>query len=135
MKMPPMLSGSAGVIVRLHSPAVEENSTGPLGPTTVNDNARSGLVCTRLKNDVPARRSCRPEVPCHVTSIGAGGGAQTAGVAILVRRTSRVRSPDTLTVASPVTNPLSGAGEPVGLADTVGDGEKLFGGEGKALGP
>ena len=40
MNTPPMLSGKAGVIVTLHSPAVEENSTGPSGPWTVNESDR-----------------------------------------------------------------------------------------------
>jgi hypothetical protein len=129
-----MLSGRAGVIVTLHSPAVEENSTGPFGPTTVNENARSALVSARLKKDVPDRRSRCPEVPCHVMSIGAGGGAQTAGVATLAKRLSMVRSPDTLTVARPVSNPLSGPGEPVALGEALGEGESICGG-GETLGP
>ena len=57
MNTPPMLSGRAGVIVTLHSPAVEENSTGPSGPWTVNESAWSALVSARLTNDVPERRS------------------------------------------------------------------------------
>jgi hypothetical protein len=134
VKMPPMWSGSAGVIVTLHSPAVEENSTDPSGPATVNDKARSAVVSVRLKNDEPNRRSCCPEVPCHVMSIGAGGGAQTAGVATLVMRTSRVRSPDTLNVAVPVVNPLSGPGEPVALGEGLAEGELSCGG-GEPLGP
>jgi hypothetical protein len=132
--MPPMLSGSAGVIVTLHSPVVEENSTDPSGPATVNDNARSALVAARLKNDVPDRRSCCPEVPCHVMSIGAGGGAQTAGVATLVKRASSVRSPDRLNVARPPDNPLPGPGEPVGLGVALGDSGSSWGG-GDTLGP
>jgi hypothetical protein len=32
-----MLSGNAGVIVTLHSPAAEVNTAGPSGPGTVND--------------------------------------------------------------------------------------------------
>jgi hypothetical protein len=67
--------------------------------------------------------------------IGAGGGAQTAGVATLENRTSRVRSPDTLTLAWPAFRPLPGPGEPVGLADTVGEGESPSGGGGETLGP
>jgi hypothetical protein len=134
VKMPPTLSGSAGVIVTLHSPATEENTTDPSGPATVNENARSALVSARLKNDVPDRRSCCPEVPCHVMSIGAGGGAQTAGVAIDAKGTSIERSPDRERVAEPVVNGLAGPGDAVALGESVGDGEPSVGGA-ETLGP
>lgn len=66
-------------------------------------------------------------------SIGAGGGAQTAGVVIDGNDTSIVRSPDNDRVAAPAFSALAGPGEPVGLGDTVGDGDPTGGGE--MLGP
>jgi hypothetical protein len=73
--------------------------------------------------------------PCHVTSIGAGGGAQTAGNAIDANGTSIESSPDRERVAAPVANGLAGPGELVGLGDTMGeDGESSDGG-GEMLGP
>jgi hypothetical protein len=134
VKTPPMLSGSAGVIVTLHSPAVEENTTGPFGPGTVNESARSELVSARLTKEVPERRSTCVVGPCHAMSIGAGGGAQTAGVAIDAKGTLIVRPPDTVRVAAPAFNGLAGPGEPVGLGETMGDGESSDGG-GETLGP
>jgi hypothetical protein len=134
VKTPPMLSGSAGVIVTLHSPAVEVNTRGPLGPGTVNESERSGLVSARLTKDVPERRSSWVVGPCHVMSIGAGGGAQTAGVVIDAKATSIVRSPDRERVAAPAFNVLAGPGDTVGLGDSVGDGESPDGG-GEMLGP
>jgi hypothetical protein len=67
-------------------------------------------------------------------SIGAGGGAQTAGVAIDANGTVIVRSPDTVRVAAPAFRGLAGPGEPVGLGERVGDGESFDGG-GETLGP
>lgn len=73
--------------------------------------------------------------PCHVMSIGAGGGAQTAGNAIDANGTSIETSPDSERVAEPATNALAGPGEPVGLGGTtVGDGESS-GADGETLGP
>src|SRR5688500_2485420 len=118
VKMPPMLSGRAGVIVTAHSPAVEENTTGPSGPVTVNESARSGLVAARLTKEVPERRSSSVAGPFHVMSIGAGGGAQTAGVAIVANGTSIERSPDRTRVAVPVSSGLSGPGDPVEVGET-----------------
>lgn len=135
MKTPPMLSGSAGVIVTLHSPAIEENATGPSGPGTVNDSVRSELVSARLTNDVPERRRICVMGPCHVMSIGAGGGAHTAGIAIDANDNSIESSPDRERVAVPATKALAGPGETVGLGEMrVGDGE-LSGGGGETLGP
>ena len=134
MKTPPMLSGNAGVIVTLHSAAVDVNTAGPSGPGTVNDSARSGPVSARLTNEVPERRSTCEAEPCHVMSIGAGGGAQTAGVAIDANGTVIVRSPDTVRVAAPVLSGLAGPGDPVGPGETTGDGESFDGG-GEMLGP
>src|SRR5918996_5690481 len=134
VKTPPMLSGSAGVTVTLHSPAVEENSIGPPGPLTVNESARSTAVSARLTKDIPERRSrCSPP-PDHVTSIGAGGGAQTAGVCIEEKVTSSVRSPESATVATPVRSGLAGPGDPVGLGERVGEGERSSTGGGETLG-
>lgn len=133
MKTPPMLSGKAGVIVTLHSPAVEENTAGPSGPGTVNDSARSGLVSARLTKEVPERRSTCAAGPCHVMSIGAGGGAHTAGTAIDANNTFIVRPPDTVRVAAPALSALAGPGELVGVGDTTGDGESSDGG-GEMLG-
>jgi hypothetical protein len=67
-------------------------------------------------------------------SIGAGGGAQTAGVVIDAKATSIVRSPDRERVAAPAFNVLAGPGDTVGLGDSVGDGESPDGG-GEMLGP
>lgn len=68
-------------------------------------------------------------------SIGAGGGAQTAGNAIDANGTSIESSPDRERVAVPATNTLAGPGEPVGLGETtVGDGESSVG-DGETLGP
>ena len=73
--------------------------------------------------------------PCHVMSIGAGGGAQTAGVAIPANGTSIESSPDRERVAVPATNALAGPRVPVGLGvTTVGDGESSIG-DGETLGP
>jgi hypothetical protein len=67
-------------------------------------------------------------------SIGAGGGAQTAGVAIAANGTVMMRSPDRDRVAVPAFSGLAGPGDPVGLGETVGDGDSLVGG-GETLGP
>ncbi len=126
-----MLSGSAGVIVTAHSPAVEVNTTGPSGPVTVNESARSALVAPRLTNEVPERRSSCVDGPAHVMSIGAGGGAQTAGVAIDANGTSILRSPDKERVAVPVAKRLAGPGDAVEVGDTgeaVGVGDAPGGG-------
>jgi hypothetical protein len=72
--------------------------------------------------------------PCHVMSIGAGGGSHTAGTAIDANGTFIVRSPDTVRVAVPAFSALAGPGELVGVGDTMGDGE-LFDGGGEMLGP
>ena len=72
--------------------------------------------------------------PCHVMSIGAGGGAQTAGDAIDANGTLIESSPDRERVAAPVANGLAGPGELVGVGDTVGDGESSDDG-GEMLGP
>ena len=122
------------MIVTLHSPALEENATGPSGPVTVNDNTCSVLVSARLTKEVPERRSSCVDGPCHVMSIGAGGGDQTAGVAIDANGTVVVRSPESVRVAAPAFSALAGPGEPVGLGDTVGDAESSDGG-GETLGP
>src|SRR5688500_2641318 len=135
LKTPPMLSGRAGVTVTLHSPAVEENSTGPSGPATLNASVRSGLVSVRLTNDAPERCSSSSVPPSHVTSIGAGGGAHTAGVSIDERFTASVRSPDSVTVATPTRSGLSGPGDAVAIGERVGDGEMAAGAGGEMLGP
>src|SRR5919204_7071054 len=76
---PPMLSGSAGVIVMLHSPAFDVNERAPFAAPIVIDSVSSLLVEARLTNEVPAiRRLCGP-VSVHVRSIGAGGAPHTAG--------------------------------------------------------
>ena len=137
MKTPPMLSGRAGVIVTVHSPAVEENTTGPSGPVTVNASTRSGLVADRLKKEVPDSRSSSVDGPIHVMSIGAGGGAQTAGIAIEANGTLMVRFPDSARVAVPVSNGLAGPGDPDGVGDTgetAGEGD-TSGGGGETLSP
>jgi hypothetical protein len=67
-------------------------------------------------------------------SIGAGGGDQTAGVAIDANDRVVVRSPESVRVAAPAFSALAGPGEPVGLGDTVGDAESSDGG-GETLGP
>jgi hypothetical protein len=67
-------------------------------------------------------------------SIGAGGGDQTAGVAIDANGTFIVRSPETERVAVPAFSALAGPGNPVGLGERVGDGDSLVGG-GEMLGP
>ena len=126
-----MLSGRAGVIVTAHSPAVEVNTTGPSGPVTVNESERSALVAARLTNEVPERRSSCVDGPVHVMSIGAGGGAQTAGAAIDANGTSIRRSPVKERVAVPVSNGLAGPGDAVGVGDTgeaVGVGDPPGGG-------
>lgn len=126
-----MLSGRAGVMVTAHSPAVEENTTGPSGPVTVNESARSGAVAARLTKEVPERRSSCVDGPFHVMSIGAGGGAQTAGVAIDANGTSILSSPDRERVAVPVSNGLAGPGDAVGVGETgeaVGVGDPPGGG-------
>ena len=74
-----MLSGSAGVIVMLHPPSADENSSGPFGPWTANDRTWSALVTARLTNEVPNRRSTRPPF-AHARFIDAGGGAHTAAL-------------------------------------------------------
>jgi hypothetical protein len=131
---PPMLSGRAGVIVTLHSPAAEVNSAGPSGPWTVNESTVFALVGARLTNDVPdSRNSLGPLV--HVMSIGAGGGAQTAGVWIVVSATVVTISPVSVMLALPTASALSGPGEPEGLAEGVSltepspvDGGEIVGG-------
>jgi hypothetical protein len=135
VKTPPMLFGRAGVIVTAHSPVVEENTTGPSGPVTVNESSRSGLVVARLTKETPERRSCCADGSFHVMSIGAGGGAQTAGVAIDANGTSIVRSPDSVRVATPVSSALSGPGDPVGVGERVGEGDPSSGGGGDTLTP
>jgi hypothetical protein len=52
-------------------------------------------------------------------SMGAGGGAQTAGVWIVVRVTVIARSPVSVSPALPTESALSGPGEPEGLAEGV----------------
>jgi hypothetical protein len=52
-------------------------------------------------------------------SMGAGGGAQTAGVWIAVRVAFTARSPVSVSVAPPIASGLSGPGEPEGLAEGV----------------
>ena len=52
-------------------------------------------------------------------SIGAGGGAQTAGVWIAGRLTFSARSPVSVRVALPTASGLSGPGEIEGLAEGV----------------
>jgi hypothetical protein len=52
-------------------------------------------------------------------SIGAGGGAQTAGLWIAVSVTLVARSPVSVTLAPPTVSGLSGPGEPEGLAEGV----------------
>ena len=135
MKTPPMLSGSAGVMVTLHSPPVEENATGPSGPVTVNESTFSSLVGARLTNDSPESRSCWAPVPSHVMSIGAGGGAQTAGVTIDENVTFSVSPPVRVRAATPSRSGLSGPGEPEALGVAVGAGERPSGGGGDTLGP
>ena len=54
-------------------------------------------------------------------SIGAGGGAQTAGVAIAGRLTFIATPPDSVRLAPPTTSALSGPGEPVGVGEGVAD--------------
>jgi len=133
---PPISSGRAGVIVTLHSPAAEENSTGPSVPGTVNDSTLSALVAARLTNDVPERwSSFCPLV--QVMSIGAGGGAQTAGVRIDGKLTFIARSPEIVRVAPPTSSGLSGPGETDELGDTVsvGDSPPDDGGEIEGDGP
>jgi hypothetical protein len=133
---PPTSSGRAGVIVTLHSPAVEENSTGPSVPATVNDSTLSALVAARLTNDVPERWSALwPLV--QVMSIGAGGGAQTAGVRMPGKLTFIARSPEIVRVAPPTSSGLSGPGETDVLGDTVsvGDSPPDDGGEIDGDGP
>ena len=74
--------------------------------------------------------------PFHVMSIGAGGGAQTAGVTIDANGTTIVRSPDTERVAAPVSSGLAGPGEPDGVGETVGEGDASSGdGVGETLIP
>jgi hypothetical protein len=120
-------------MVTLHSPAVEENSIGPSGPWTVNESALSALVGARLTNDVPDRCSCWTAPPLHVMSIGAGGGAQTAGVSIEERPMLIVMSPDRVTLAAPTTSGLSGPGDPDGVGETVGVGDAPSGGGGETV--
>jgi hypothetical protein len=67
-------------------------------------------------------------------SIGAGGGAQTAGAAIDAKGTVIERPPDTVRVAEPAFSGLAGPGELVGLGETTADGESFDGG-GETLGP
>ena len=67
-------------------------------------------------------------------SIGAGGGAHTAGVAIAANGTVMMRSPDRDKVAVPAFNGLAGPGDVVALGETAGDGDSLVGG-GETLGP
>ena len=135
MKMPPISLGSAGVTVTAHSPAVEENATAPSGPLTVNESARSVLVIARLTKETPERPSCCADGPIHVMSIGAGGGAQTAGVVIDANDTFIVRSPDKVRVATPVFSALAGPGDPVGVGERVSEGEPSSGGGGETLTP
>jgi hypothetical protein len=56
-------------------------------------------------------------------SIGAGGGAHTAGVSIEERPMLIVTSPDRETLAAPTSRGLSGPGDPDGVGDSVGVGE------------
>jgi hypothetical protein len=120
-------------MVTLHSPAVEENSTGPSGPWTVNESVLSALVGARLTNDVPERSSRCSAPPLQVMSIGAGGGAQTAGVSIEERPMVIVRSPDSVMLATPTSSGLSGPGEPDGVGEAVGVGETLSAGGGEMV--
>ena len=137
LNTPPMLSASAGVMVTLHSPAVDENSIGPSGPWTVIESALSGLVGARLTNDVPKRCNCWTAPPLQMMSIGAGGGAQTAGVSIEDRPMVIATSPDRVTLAAPATSGLSGPGEPDGVGETVdvGDAPSAGVGETASVGP
>jgi hypothetical protein len=73
--------------------------------------------------------------PRHVMSIGAGGGAQTAGNAIDANGTSIESSPDSERVAEPATKALAGPGEPVGLGETTVEDGESSGGDGDTLGP
>jgi hypothetical protein len=62
-------------------------------------------------------------------SIGAGGGAQTAGVTIVGNVALIVMSPDTTTVARPAVSGLAGPGDTEADADGVGMGDWAGGGE------
>jgi hypothetical protein len=70
-------------------------------------------------------------------SIGAGGGAHTAGVRIDGKLTFIARSPEIVRVASPTSRGLSGPGEMDELGDTVsvGDPPPDDGGEIEGDGP
>jgi hypothetical protein len=69
-------------------------------------------------------------------SIGAGGGAHTAGVTIEANGTTIVRPPDTVRVATPVASGLSGPGDPDGVGETLGEGDTSSGdGVGETLIP
>jgi hypothetical protein len=119
-----------------HSPAEDENATGPSAPETVNERTDSALVSTRLTNDVPERWSSLWP-PVQVMSIGAGGGAQTAGVWIEEKLTLIARSPARVRLAAPAWSGLSGPGETDELGDTVsvGDSPPVDGGEIDGEGP
>jgi len=108
--------------VTRHSPADDENSTGASAPGTVNESTVLTLVSMRLTNDVPERwSSLWPLV--QVMSIGAGGGAQTAGVWIEGKVRLTARSPESVRLATPTWSGLSGPGETDELGDTVSLGE------------
>jgi hypothetical protein len=68
-------------------------------------------------------------------SIGAGGGAQTAGVAIDEKVAVSVRPPERVRVATPSPSGLSGPGEPETLGVAVEVGVMPSGGGGDTLGP
>ena len=119
---PPTLSGNAGVIVMLHAPSAEVNSSGPSGPGSVNDRTCASLVSARLTNEVPESRSSRPP-PVHAMSIGAGGGAHTAGVTRFVSVAVCVRSPDRMSVAAPDDSGLAGPGDPVASGVGLAEGD------------
>jgi hypothetical protein len=70
----------------------------------------------------------------QVISIGAGGGAQTAGVSIEAKLTFTVRSPVSAMLAAPVSSGLSGPGDPEGLGVSVGVGDPASGGGGEMSG-
>ena len=66
-------------------------------------------------------------------SIGAGGGAQTAGVSIEGRPMLIVTSPDRVTFAAPTTSGLAGPGEPDAVGENVGVGDGPSGGGGETM--
>jgi hypothetical protein len=125
---PPTWSGSAGVIVTVHSPAADRNSTGPVGPFTRSSSARSSLVDARLVNEAPESRSDWPPGSLHRRSIEPGGGAQASGCTRVGRLTCAVRSPVIEIDAPPVCSGPSGPGEAVALG--VGEGAGVASGGG-----